>query len=58
MAIFGWITLEQAELYTRAASQKRIAEASMHMILPDRNENETVPLSSIPGDSGTNIGKN
>jgi hypothetical protein len=25
MAIFGWETMEQAELYTRAASRRRLA---------------------------------
>ena len=32
MAIFGWDTLKQAELYTRAADQKRLAGAAMHML--------------------------
>jgi hypothetical protein len=58
MAIFGWTTLEQAELYTRAADQRRIAEASVHMILPSQDENETFPLSSISEDSGTDTEKN
>jgi integrase len=53
MAIFGWTTLEQAELYARAARQKRLAETSMHMIVPGQNENESVPLLSEKNDSGT-----
>src|SRR5258708_1970091 len=32
MAIFGWDTLKQAEVYTKAANQKRLAENSMHLI--------------------------
>jgi integrase len=32
MSIFGWDTLKQAEVYTRAANQKRLAESSMHML--------------------------
>jgi integrase len=32
MAIFGWDTLKQAELYTREANQRRLAEDAMHMI--------------------------
>jgi integrase len=32
MAIFGWDTLKQAELYTREANQQRLAEGAMHMI--------------------------
>jgi integrase/predicted DNA-binding transcriptional regulator AlpA len=53
MAIFGWTTLQQAELYTRAASQKRLAKASMHMIVPSQNENKSVPLRGSPQGSGT-----
>jgi integrase len=34
MSIFGWTTLQQAEVYTKAADQKRLASASMHMLLP------------------------
>lgn len=33
MAIFGWDTLKQAEIYTKAANQKKLAENSMHLIL-------------------------
>src|SRR5262249_10319151 len=32
MAIFGWDILKQAEVYTKAADQKRLAESSMHLI--------------------------
>ena len=32
MAIFGWRDIKQAELYTRAADQKRLAGDSMHLI--------------------------
>jgi integrase len=32
MAIFGWSDIKQAELYTRAADQKRIAGSSMHLL--------------------------
>jgi len=34
MAIFGWRTLKQAELYTRAAEQKRIAGSAMSLLVP------------------------
>jgi integrase len=34
MAIFGWDTMRQAELYTRAADQKRMAGDAMHLIEP------------------------
>jgi integrase len=32
MAIFGWSTIKQAEIYTRAADQKRLAGNSMHLL--------------------------
>jgi len=32
MAIFGWDSIKQAELYTRAAEQKRMAADAMHLI--------------------------
>jgi hypothetical protein len=32
MAIFGWDTLKEAERYTRAADQKRMAADAMHLI--------------------------
>jgi integrase len=32
MAIFGWSDIKQAELYIRAAEQKRLAKDSMHLL--------------------------
>ena len=32
MAIFGWDSIKQAELYTRAAEQRRMAADAMHLI--------------------------
>lgn len=32
MAIFGWLTLKEAERYTRAAEQKKIAARAMSML--------------------------
>jgi integrase len=32
MAIFGWDSIKQAEIYTRAAEQKRMAADAMHLI--------------------------
>jgi integrase len=32
MAVFGWDSIKQAELYTRAAEQKRMAADAMHLI--------------------------
>jgi integrase len=41
MAIFGWRTLKEAERYTKAAEQKKIAAAAMTLLVPDRNRNES-----------------
>jgi integrase len=43
MAIFGWTTSKQATLYTRAASQKRLAGAAMHLITAGHMGNKSVP---------------
>ena len=32
LAVFGWSSLEMAELYTRAADQVRLAESAMHLL--------------------------
>jgi hypothetical protein len=41
MAIFGWRTLKEAERYTRAAEQKRIAITAMPLLIAGRRENES-----------------
>jgi integrase len=41
MAIFGWRTLKEAERYTKAAEQKRIASKAMRLLIPGRTENES-----------------
>lgn len=33
MAIFGWRNIKQAEIYTRAASQERMADEGMHLLV-------------------------
>ena len=38
MSVFGWVSLKQAELYTRAAQQKRIAKDAMGLLIRDKNE--------------------
>jgi hypothetical protein len=43
MSIFGWKTLEQAELYTKKVRQQIMAAGSMHMIAFDQIGNECVP---------------
>ena len=40
MAMFDWSTMSQAEIYTRAADQKRLAGEGMGLISLDRSRNE------------------
>jgi integrase len=50
MAIFGWDTLKQAEVYTKAANRKRLAENSMHLIeAQEQNATESGPTSAASG---------
>jgi integrase len=58
MAMFGWKSLAEAELYTRKADRKRLAREAMPLILPrrkERQENEKGPNSEI---TGTKVPKN
>jgi integrase len=45
MAIFGWSTLKQAELYTRSADQKRLAAGGMHLIGSGQKTNKSAQQS-------------
>jgi integrase len=36
MAIFGWLTIKQAENYTRAAERNRLAKGGMVLLLPNK----------------------
>lgn len=38
MSVFGWMSLKQAELYTRAAQQKRLAKGAMELLLRDKDK--------------------
>jgi hypothetical protein len=38
MSVFGWLSLKQAELYTRAAQQKRLAGNAMKLLMRDKDE--------------------
>lgn len=40
MAIFDWSTISQAEVYTKAAEQKRLTGSAMHLIMPDQTAND------------------
>lgn len=53
MAVFGWTKISQAEIYTRAADQARMAREGLPLLSAEHVGHETVPLSaSIPA-SGT-----
>jgi integrase len=54
MAIFGWTTLKQAEVYTRAAQQKLLAASGMALIALGHEENESVQQSEGVASSWTN----
>jgi hypothetical protein len=50
MAIFGWDTLKHAEVHTKAANQKRLAENSMHLIeATEQNGTESGPTFEASG---------
>jgi integrase len=50
MAIFGWSSLSMAELYARAANQKRLAESAMHLLdVKEQNESEACPTDEPSG---------
>lgn len=34
MAVYGWETLRQAEVYTKAADRARLAKETMHLVVP------------------------
>jgi len=38
MSVFGWLSLKQAELYTRAVVQKQLARGAMELLLRDKDK--------------------
>jgi len=54
MAIYGWTTLKQAELYTREADRRRLADEFMGSIVPERTGTESVPPKSAVASGETN----
>ena len=42
MSIFGWLTLKEAERYTRAAGRKKLAERGMGRLVPIRPGTQSV----------------
>ena len=41
MSIFGWRTLKEAERYTKAVQQKKVAAGAMNLLVAGRSENES-----------------
>ena len=56
MAIFGWSSSKMADFYTRAADQKRLAEAAMHLL--DAGEQSAMESGPTEGTGGTFSDKN
>jgi integrase len=56
MAIFGWKTVKQAELYTRSANRKHLAGNAMHFIALEQNENEIDPPCVVVRKGGPKSG--
>ena len=44
MAIFGWKTIKQAEVYTQHADQKRLAGVAMGLLVPAQFQSNHEPL--------------
>ena len=58
MAIFGWKKIAWAEIYTKAAEQKRMAGQGMNaLIMPGQTPNKSVPPDPAVEVSGTLRGK-
>jgi integrase len=55
MAIFGWTTKKQTEVYTRNANRKRMAGKAAHKLIPEQKEAEIVPLGQGLPDGGAKI---
>ena len=53
MAIFGWMTMEMAERYTRAANQRELARSAMHRLVPpEQKRTESSPTYEASGTFG------
>ena len=57
MAIFAWESPKQAAAYTKKANRKRLANAAMHLLVPEHRMDKAVPLSEGVTRSGTNRSK-
>lgn len=55
MAIFGWTTKKQTEVYTRNANRKRLAGRAAHMLMPEQTQDKIVPPENGLPKSGAKI---
>lgn len=55
MAIFGWTTKKQTEVYTRNANRKRLAGRAAHKLMPEQTQDKIVPLENGLPESGAKI---
>jgi site-specific recombinase XerD len=53
MAIFGWLTLKEAERYTQAARRRRMARDGMGFLVRKETNNEQIFPTSDPGNFPT-----
>jgi hypothetical protein len=53
MAIFGWLTLKEAERYTQAARRKRMARAGIGFLVQKETKDEQIFPTGDPGDFPT-----
>jgi hypothetical protein len=54
MAIFGWKKIAQAEVYTKAAEQKRVPGQAMSLlVLPGTEIEQKIPRGGRVEESGT-----
>jgi hypothetical protein len=48
MALFDWDTASQAQIYTRSASQKRLAQEAIHTMDRAQTQNKQVSHPDVP----------
>ena len=58
MAMFGWKTLQQAEIYTRAAQRRKLAREGMQLIVGGRDSEKSPTQNRTSGPTSSNSLKN
>jgi hypothetical protein len=48
MAIFGWLTMKEAERYTQAARRKKLARNAAHLLVRATNETSPQTAAQLP----------